>query len=259
MSPLTSSLSGGVGVLPLDFPGFCSPSLISASTALSRLPLSPLSTVEFRLSSGKPISRRVASFDSNPSPVTLEPKTLDGLLTRGGDTSPPWKLLIPGEMGGVMLLCCAEPFRSPNPSPLVGFGGSGGGLSSTELELPVLDRVPGLESVMNSLCSYFCLTYRSIAPSTSSISMGICGLTLRGLYDLLDSVLPMRFIFYGALAETIVRWNAVVRTSTCALSHLSMLRDLTLEMCVPSLRCSAAHRMHRKMPTCVLSASVHGY
>jgi hypothetical protein len=38
-------------------------------------------------------------------------------------------------------------------------------------------------------------------------------------------------------------------TSTCALSHLSILRDLTLEICVPSLRCSAAHRMHRKMPS----------
>lgn len=38
-------------------------------------------------------------------------------------------------------------------------------------------------------------------------------------------------------------------TSTWAASHLSMLSDLTLEMCVPSFRCSAAHRMHRKMPT----------
>lgn len=39
-------------------------------------------------------------------------------------------------------------------------------------------------------------------------------------------------------------------TSTCALSHLSILKDLTLEMWVPSLRCSAAQRMHRKMPNC---------
>jgi hypothetical protein len=37
-------------------------------------------------------------------------------------------------------------------------------------------------------------------------------------------------------------------TSTCALSHLSILKDLTFEICVPSLRCRAAHRMHRKMP-----------
>ena len=87
MSPLTSSLSGGVGVLPRDLPGFCSPSLIKASTALSRFPLSPFSTVELRFSSGNPISRSVASFDSSPSPVTLEPKTLDGLFTLGGEAS----------------------------------------------------------------------------------------------------------------------------------------------------------------------------
>lgn len=80
-------------------------------------------------------------------------------------------------------------------------------------------------------CSYFCRMYLSMALSTSSMSMGICGLTLRGLYVLFDSRLPMRFML-----------------STCALSHLSMLKDLTLEMCVPSLRCRAAHRMHRKMP-----------
>lgn len=42
-------------------------------------------------------------------------------------------------------------------------------------------------------------------------------------------------------------WFAL--TSTCALSHLSILKDLTLEMCVPSLRCRAAHRMQRKMPS----------
>lgn len=37
-------------------------------------------------------------------------------------------------------------------------------------------------------------------------------------------------------------------TSTCSLDQLSMLRDLTLEMCVPSLRWMAAHRMHKKTP-----------
>lgn len=195
MSPLISSLSGGVGVFPLDLAGFCSPSLINASTALSKLPLSPFRTVELRFSSGKPISRSVANFDSRPSPVTLEPNTLDGLFNRGGDVSCTPKLLNPGDSGGVTFLGGMEGFRSPNPSPLVGFGGKGGGLSSTELELPVFDRVPGLESVMNSRCSYFCLMYLSIAPSTSSISMGICGFTLRGLYVLLDSVFPMRFMF----------------------------------------------------------------
>ena len=39
-------------------------------------------------------------------------------------------------------------------------------------------------------------------------------------------------------------------TSTWSFDQLSMLRDLTLEMCVPSLRCNEAHRMHRKMPSC---------
>ena len=37
-------------------------------------------------------------------------------------------------------------------------------------------------------------------------------------------------------------------TSTWALSHLSMLSDLTLDMCVPSLRWRAPQRMHKKMP-----------
>ena len=45
-------------------------------------------------------------------------------------------------------------------------------------------------------------------------------------------------------------------TSTCALSHLSMLSDLTLDMCVPSLRCRAPQRMHRKMPNYSASAIV---
>ena len=30
-----------------------------------------------------------------------------------------------------------------------------------------------------------------------------------------------------------------------------MLSDLTFEMCVPSLRCKAAQRMHKKMPNCI--------
>jgi hypothetical protein len=85
--PLVEDFMDGVGVLPLDLATFCSPNRIKASTARSRFPLSPLSTVELRLSSGKPISRSVVSFESIPSPEVcmLEPKTLDGLLTRGGD------------------------------------------------------------------------------------------------------------------------------------------------------------------------------
>jgi hypothetical protein len=86
--------------------------------------------------------------------------------------------------------------RNPNPKRPLGLGGNGGGLSS-ELVLPVFCRVPGRESLRYILCSYFALMYRSMAPSTSSISMGICGLMLRGLYVLLDSTLPIRFMFYS--------------------------------------------------------------
>lgn len=87
--PLASDLAGGVGVLPLDLTGFCSPRRIKASTARSRFPLSPFNTVALRLSSGKPISRSVCSFWSMPSPdvYTLEPNTLEALFTRGGEMS----------------------------------------------------------------------------------------------------------------------------------------------------------------------------
>ena len=87
--PLVVGLVGGVGVLPLDLTGFCSPSRIKASTARSRFPFRPLSTVELRLSSGNPMSRSVASFESMPSPdvCMFEPKTLEALFTRGGEAS----------------------------------------------------------------------------------------------------------------------------------------------------------------------------
>lgn len=182
-------------MLPLDFPGFCSPSLIKASTVRSRLPLSPFSTVELRFSSGKPISRKVANLDSNPSPEVciLDPNTLDGLLTRGGDVSCP-KLPRPGDTGGVRFRGDVAALRNPNPKRPVGFGGNGGGRSS-ELVLPVFCRVPGRVSFMYILCSYFCRMYLSMALSTSSISMGIWGFVLRGLYVLFDSEFPIRFMF----------------------------------------------------------------
>lgn len=182
-------------MLPLDLPAFCSPNLINASTVRSRLPLRPFRTVELRLSSGKPISRSVASFESSPSPedCMLVPNTLDCLFTRGGEVSCP-KPPIPGDTGGVRFLGDAAAFRSPNPKRPVGFGGNGGGLSS-ELVLPVFCRVPGRISCMYTRCSYFCRMYLSMAPSTSSTSMGICGLTFRGLYVRFDSRLPMRFMF----------------------------------------------------------------
>lgn len=148
-SPLrpAGGFAGGVGVFPLDLAGFCSPSRISASTALSKLPFSPFSTVVFRFSSAKPISLSVVNFESSPSPevLTLDPNTLDGLFTLGGDVSwlnPPR----PGDTGGVAPRGKVEDFCRPNPNLLVGFGGRGGGLSSTELVLPVFCRVPGWES-----------------------------------------------------------------------------------------------------------------
>ena len=87
--PLDEGCEDGVGVFPLDLSGYCSPSRIKASTARSRFPFRPFSTVALRLSSGKPMSRSVASFESIPSPEVcmLEPKTLEGLLMRGGDWS----------------------------------------------------------------------------------------------------------------------------------------------------------------------------
>ena len=114
-SPLVGDLAGGVGVFPLDLPLFCSPSLMSASTALSRFPFKPFRTVEFFFSSGKPISLRVASFDSSPSPdvLTLDPKTLDGLFTLGGEVFSPNPLRpgdMPGEIGGVVFLELAGDF-----------------------------------------------------------------------------------------------------------------------------------------------------
>jgi hypothetical protein len=93
------------------------------------------------------MSRRVASLESNPSPevLTLEPNTLEGLLTLGGDVSWP-KPPKPGETGGVTLRGNVDDFCIPNVKRFVGFGGRGGGLSSTELELPVFCLVPGREA-----------------------------------------------------------------------------------------------------------------
>lgn len=180
--PFRLDLTGGVGVLPLDLLGFCSPNLIKASTVRSRLPLNPFRTVEFRLSSGNPISRKVASLESSPSPDVwiLEPKTLEGLFNRGGEDASFEKLPIPGETGGVRFFGEVAALRSPKPKRPVGFGGNGGGLSS-ELVLPVFWRVPNRGSVIYIRCSYFCRMYRSMAPSTSSTSTGIWGFTFRGL------------------------------------------------------------------------------
>lgn len=193
--PVEADLVGGVGVLPLEAPTFCSPSLIKVSTVRSRLPLSPLSTVQLRFSSGKPISRRVASFESSPSPDvwTFDPKIRDGLFTRGGDSSCS-KAPMPGDKGGVRSRGAVAALRNPKPKRPVGLGGNGGGLSS-ELVLPVFCCPARRTLFIYTRCSYFWRMYRSMALSTSSMSIGIWGLTLRGLYVLFDSTFPMRFIF----------------------------------------------------------------
>ena len=41
-----------------------------------------------------------------------------------------------------------------------------------------------------------------------------------------------------------------MQTSTCSLDQLSMVKDLTLEMWVPSFRWIVAHGMQRKTPSC---------
>lgn len=61
--------------------------------------------------------------------------------------------------------------------------------------------------------------------------------------------LPCDFIFYqNACQLGICPGGSQSLTSTCSDDQVSMLKDLTLEICVPSLRWIAAHRMHKKMP-----------
>lgn len=45
-------------------------------------------------------------------------------------------------------------------------------------------------------------------------------------------------------------------TSTWSDDQLSIVKDLTLEIWVPNLRCNAAHRMHRKSPICCPTISI---
>lgn len=86
--------------------------------------------------------------------------------------------------------------RKPGMNLGVFFGGGGGGRSSEEFVLPV----PCLEAacepfVLKVLCWYFSLMKRSIAPSTSSMSIGMFGRTLRGLKERFEAAFPVRLRF----------------------------------------------------------------
>lgn len=76
------------GDLGLDPGALPSPSRTRVSMVRSRLALSPFKIAEFRFSSAKPMSLKIASFVSifSPPPPTLVPKILDCLFIRiGGD------------------------------------------------------------------------------------------------------------------------------------------------------------------------------
>lgn len=45
-------------------------------------------------------------------------------------------------------------------------------------------------------------------------------------------------------------------TSTWSADQLSMVKDLTLEICVPNLRCNEAHRIQRKTPNCTIEGQL---
>ena len=67
----------------------------------------------------------------------------------------------------------------------------------------------------------------------------MCGLNWRCLYVSCSTI----------LISSIPAIDQTGLTSTCSLDQLSMLNDLTFDMCVPSLRWSEAHRIHRNMPS----------
>lgn len=138
--------------------------------------------------------------------------------------------------------------RRPKPNFFPGLGGKGGRCPSSEDVLPAL-CLAGCAPDMNALCSYFCRMNLSITPSASSTSIGIEGLTFFGLNVRFEVLFPTRFIVCLG-QRTISLWIEKTRTSTCSVFQLSILRDLTLEICVPNFRCNEAHRTHRKMPNC---------
>lgn len=157
-----------------------SPRRISDSTARSRLPLTPLSTMVFRCWSWNPISRSLASLFVNsswPSDPDEAPKPREDPLggAAPGDrvcpASSPFvnlaSFLAREERGNI-----EDADRKPN---LEFLGGRGGGVpSSYTASFSLLEELA-------TLLVYFCLTNRSIAESASSASTGIFGCLFSGL------------------------------------------------------------------------------
>lgn len=233
----------GPGVTDLDNGFVPSPNLINVSTAFSTFPPVLFNISVFFELSGKPISRMCDSFAWKllSTVVIFIPNSWLGLLPLFGLGRSLRSPLYAGERGGVIrsarcLGTAALEDRKEKPNRFVGLGGSSGGSSLQDPKsvavLPVFCLAAGCaRPVLKALVTYFCRMCLSIAESTSSTSIGISGLTFCGLYVLLLATLPTFFIF-----------------STCSTLQLSIDSDLTLETCVPSLRCRAAHRMQRKMP-----------
>lgn len=183
-------------MIDLDIGLVCSPNRTRASTALSKFPFMLLRISVFLPLSGKPMSRRCASFALKllSTVVIFIPNKRLGLfslfgLGRSMFLSP----LYAGDSGGVKrsgfgLGNVELDDRRVNPNFFVGFGGRSGGSSLQEpRSVPVLPvfclaagALPRLPSD-SARVSYFCRIYFSIAASTSSASTGISGLTFLGL------------------------------------------------------------------------------
>ena len=151
------------------------------------------------------------------------PNTFAGLF-RGGERSQPKPPNPVGDIGGLILSLwdCGsieEVERRPKWNLLVGFGGKVAGRSS-ELVLPVWCLELGDDSLDRVLLSYFCRMKRSMTPSTSSTSIGMDGLTLRGLCIRFEAVLPIRFMFFP-LCQRLARYDSqpAYITSTCSTLH----------------------------------------
>lgn len=190
------------------------PSRTRASTARSRFPLTPLRTIALRVSSVKPMSRNWESLSSKPGEVaaslldptpppwycTDAPNTFDGLFRLGEGLRCGRSLVL---LLGIAVTRWAASFFERDEVPKMDvadrrlnrdgvFGGSGGGVPSSDSVLPVscfgacrAGPVP----------MYFARMNRSMAESTSSASMGTGGFLFSGLYRLLDAMFPIFRMF----------------------------------------------------------------